>query len=272
VFEIFDEKQNNVIEFGEFVHALSVFHPKAPLAEKAECTLPPRCAARAHSAHARLRARSARVWGRALRAPPARAPQAWLTRALCACAAPPPHVHPQPAAAAVAFRIYDLGNTGAIDRSEVRTMLVAMLKEDATMRLPDAALERIIDSTFAVASKEVRLVQDDSIGPGEWLAFVHKMPSILNNMTLPVRARSPGRTRLHAAQAWQAILWGLTLALRIRLPPPAQVLRELTTAFPSFVLNSVASAGEMGALPGAGGDAPPLAPKAAPKAAATQPR
>ena len=37
VFEIFDEKQNNVIEFGEFVHALSVFHPKAPLAEKAEC-------------------------------------------------------------------------------------------------------------------------------------------------------------------------------------------------------------------------------------------
>jgi hypothetical protein len=37
VFEIFDEKQNDVIEFGEFVHALSVFHPKAPLHEKAEC-------------------------------------------------------------------------------------------------------------------------------------------------------------------------------------------------------------------------------------------
>jgi hypothetical protein len=37
VFEIFDEKKNNVIEFGEFVHALSVFHPKAPVAEKAEC-------------------------------------------------------------------------------------------------------------------------------------------------------------------------------------------------------------------------------------------
>jgi hypothetical protein len=35
------------------------------------------------------------------------------------------------------------------------------------------------------------------------------------------------------------------------------VLRELTTAFPSFVLNSVASAGEMSA----GGDAPPLAPR-----------
>ena len=37
---MFDEKKNNVIEFGEFVHALSVFHPKAPLAEKAECARP----------------------------------------------------------------------------------------------------------------------------------------------------------------------------------------------------------------------------------------
>jgi hypothetical protein len=87
---------------------------------------------------------------------------------------------------AVAFRIYDLGHTGAIDRSEVRTMLKAMLKEDAAMALPDAALERIIDSTFAVAAKEVGLSQDDSIGPGEWLAFVNKMPNILGNMTLPV--------------------------------------------------------------------------------------
>jgi serine/threonine-protein phosphatase 2B regulatory subunit len=48
VFEIFDEKQNDVIEFGEFVHALSVFHPKAPLHEKAECARcnPLRCACR----------------------------------------------------------------------------------------------------------------------------------------------------------------------------------------------------------------------------------
>ncbi len=69
-------------------------------------------------------------------------------------------------------------------------MLVALLKEDATMRLPDAALERIIDTTFAVAAQEVRLSCDDSIGPGEWLAFVNKMPGILNNMTLPVRGCS----------------------------------------------------------------------------------
>ena len=37
VFELFDIKQNSVIEFGEFVRSLSVFHPKAPLPEKAKC-------------------------------------------------------------------------------------------------------------------------------------------------------------------------------------------------------------------------------------------
>jgi hypothetical protein len=176
-------------------------------------------------------------------------------------------VHPRTFSHAVAFRIYDLGNTGAIDRSEVRTMLVAMLKDDATMRLPDAALERIIDSTFATASKEVRLSQDDSIGPGEWLAFVHKMPNILNNMTLPVRARSPGGVCAACGAPRASACFG-ALRADVRACIPArfwtQVLRELTTAFPSFVLNSVASAGEMGALPGAGSDAAPLKPKAAP--------
>ncbi len=112
-----------------------------------------------------------------------------LTRALPAC----------PPALAVAFRIYDLGNTGAIDRSEIRTMLVAMLKDDNTMQLPDAALERIIDQTFAVASAEVRLSQEHSITPGEWLAFVNKMPNILNNMTLPVRAPGQAAFGLFAA-------------------------------------------------------------------------
>lgn len=35
VFQVFDIKQNDVIDFDEFVRSLSVFHPNAPLAEKA---------------------------------------------------------------------------------------------------------------------------------------------------------------------------------------------------------------------------------------------
>jgi serine/threonine-protein phosphatase 2B regulatory subunit len=37
IFSLFDIKQNAVIEYGEFVRSLSVFHPAAPLEEKAAC-------------------------------------------------------------------------------------------------------------------------------------------------------------------------------------------------------------------------------------------
>ena len=37
VFQCFDTKQTDTIDFEEFVQALSVFHPKAGLEEKAKC-------------------------------------------------------------------------------------------------------------------------------------------------------------------------------------------------------------------------------------------
>ena len=39
VFTLFDVKRNNVIDFEEFVTSLSVFHPSAPLEEKAAALL-----------------------------------------------------------------------------------------------------------------------------------------------------------------------------------------------------------------------------------------
>ena len=39
VFQGFDLKENDVVDFEEFVGVLSIFHPNAPLREKAACEL-----------------------------------------------------------------------------------------------------------------------------------------------------------------------------------------------------------------------------------------
>ena len=39
MFQRFDTKNNDVIDFEEFVHALSIFHPRASLEAKAKCKL-----------------------------------------------------------------------------------------------------------------------------------------------------------------------------------------------------------------------------------------
>ncbi|URD76134.1 calcineurin B-like protein [Musa troglodytarum] len=78
-----------------------------------------------------------------------------------------------------AFRLHDLGQTGFIERKEVKQMVIALLRESDIM-LSDDLLEAILDVTFAEAVNG-----DDKINREEWKDFVMRRPNLLKNMTLP---------------------------------------------------------------------------------------
>mmetsp|Transcript_19740 Transcript_19740/g.43151 ORF Transcript_19740/g.43151 Transcript_19740/m.43151 type:complete len:442 (-) Transcript_19740:519-1844(-) len=79
-----------------------------------------------------------------------------------------------------AFMIYDLNNTGFIDKGEVRYLLKTMITDNPSIKISEQALEEVLDKTF----REVDLAGDGVISMEEWQDLCRRKPAVLTNMTL----------------------------------------------------------------------------------------
>ncbi|KAK3018129.1 hypothetical protein RJ639_004588 [Escallonia herrerae] len=135
------------------------------------------------------------------------------------------------------FRLYDLRQTGFIEREEVKQMVIAILVE-SDVKLSDELLEAIIDKTFADADAD----GDGKICKAEWKDFVVRNPTLLKNMTLPyLKYIIPVLSAYYFVSPPSLLLWkrkengNLVDSSFVCV---LIILRDITTAFPSFVFNT----------------------------------
>ncbi|WVZ69836.1 hypothetical protein U9M48_018562 [Paspalum notatum var. saurae] len=87
---------------------------------------------------------------------------------------------PEEQKAAFAFKLYDLRQTGFIERHELKEMVLALLDE-SDLDITSDAVEMIVDRTFDQADAK----GDGRIDQEEWTEFTKDNPHVLKNMTLP---------------------------------------------------------------------------------------
>ncbi|CAN1300075.1 Calcineurin B-like protein 1 [Linum perenne] len=78
------------------------------------------------------------------------------------------------------FQLYDISETGFIQRKEVKELVLALLDE-SDLILTDDIVEAIVDKTFNDADSK----GDGKIDQEEWKEFTARNPSLLQSLTLP---------------------------------------------------------------------------------------
>ncbi|XP_019084733.1 PREDICTED: calcineurin B-like protein 4 isoform X4 [Camelina sativa] len=119
IFDVFDVKRNGVIEFGEFVRSLGVFHPSAPVDDN------------------KIK---------------------------------------------FAFKLYDLRQTGFIEREELYDLRqTGFIEREEMWDIVCIPTEVMVYKAFVEADSK----SEGKINIDEWTDFVSLNPSLIKNMTLP---------------------------------------------------------------------------------------